>query len=43
MVELLNFPFDYQDYAQSILGDRDEATIRAYQRFAIAQTSKTRI
>lgn len=36
-------PFDYLDYAQSILGDRDEANIRAYQRFVLAQDSLTRI
>lgn len=34
-------PFDYLSYAQSILGDADEGTIRAYQRFAIAPSSVT--
>lgn len=36
-------PFDYLDYARSILGDNDEATIKAYQRFEIQPTSLTRI
>ena len=36
-------PFDYLDYAKSILGDNDEVTIRAYQRFDIKQGGKTKI
>ncbi|NES66448.1 MAG: hypothetical protein F6K24_14910 [Okeania sp. SIO2D1] len=36
-------PFDYQNYAQSILGDADEGTIRAYQRFMLAPSAETRI
>lgn len=36
-------PFDYLSYARSILGDKDEATIRAYQRFEIKPGSLTRI
>lgn len=35
-------PFDYLDYARSILGDNDEATIKAYQRFEIKPGSVTR-
>ncbi|MBE9229137.1 hypothetical protein IQ264_27420 [Phormidium sp. LEGE 05292] len=36
-------PFDYLDYARSILGDNDKETIRAYQRFEIKQGSITKI
>ncbi|OKH29657.1 hypothetical protein NIES2119_32065 [[Phormidium ambiguum] IAM M-71] len=36
-------PFDYLDYAKSILGDNDEGTIKAYQRFEIKQGSQTRL
>ncbi|HEY9295132.1 MAG TPA: protelomerase family protein [Phormidium sp.] len=36
-------PFDYLDYARSILGDNDEATIKAYQRFEVKQGSQTRL
>lgn len=36
-------PFDYLDYARSILGDADEATIKAYQRFECKQGSRTRV
>src|SRR5579883_1015055 len=36
-------PFDYLSYAQSILGDDDEATIKAYQRFQIKTGSLTKI
>lgn len=36
-------PFDYLSYARSILGDDDEATIKAYQRFHIKPGSLTRI
>lgn len=36
-------PFDYLDYARSILGDNDEGTIKAYQRFELKQGSQTRI
>jgi len=36
-------PFDYLDYACSVLGDRDESTIRSYQRFGLKADSLTRI
>ncbi|MFB2833716.1 protelomerase family protein [Floridanema evergladense] len=36
-------PFDYLDYARAILGDNDEATIKAYQRFEIKQGSITKL
>ena len=35
--------FDYIDYARSVLGDKDEATIKAYQRFKIKEGSITKI
>lgn len=36
-------PFDYISYAQRILGDDDESTIKAYQRFTIIKSSLTKI
>jgi len=36
-------PFDYLSYARRILGDDDEATIKAYQRFQIKFGSLTKI
>jgi hypothetical protein len=36
-------PFDYLSYARRILGDDDEATIKAYQRFQVKLGSLTRI
>jgi len=36
-------PFDYIDYARAILGDDDESTIKAYQRFALKAGTKTKI
>lgn len=36
-------PFDYLSYAQKILGDDDESTIKAYQRFTIKPGTKTQI
>ena len=35
-------PFDYVNYAQSILGDDDESTIKSYQRFHIKPGSITK-
>lgn len=34
---------DYLDYARQVLGDRDESTIKAYERFEIKKGSITRI
>lgn len=36
-------PYDWEDYARSILGDDDSATIKAYKRFVIKPGSTTRI
>ena len=36
-------PYDWEDYARSILGDDDSATIKAYKRFIIKPGSITRI
>lgn len=36
-------PFDYVDFARRVLGDDDESTIKAYQRFKIALNSLTKI
>jgi hypothetical protein len=36
-------PFDYMSYAQSILGDDDEGTIKTYQRFGIKPGTLTKI
>jgi hypothetical protein len=36
-------PYDWEDYAKSILGDDDSATIRAYKRFVIKSGSITRV
>lgn len=36
-------PFDYLDYAKSILGDADEGTIKAYQRFELKPGTSTRL
>jgi hypothetical protein len=36
-------PYDWEDYARSILGDDDSATIKAYKRFIIKSDSLTRI
>lgn len=36
-------PFDYLSYAQRILGDDDESTIKAYQRFTIKPGTTTQI
>lgn len=35
--------FDYLDFAKSVLGDNDESTIKAYQRFKIKPGSVTQI
>ncbi len=34
-------PYDWEDYARSILGDDDSATIKAYKRFVIKHCSIT--
>ena len=36
-------PFDYLSYAQRILGDDDESTIKAYQRFTIKPGTLTKL
>lgn len=36
-------PYDWEDYAKSILGDDDSATIQAYKRFIIKPDTLTRI
>jgi hypothetical protein len=36
-------PYDWEDYAKSVLGDDDSATIKAYKRFIITKGSITRI
>jgi hypothetical protein len=36
-------PYDWEDYARSILGDDDSATIKAYKRFIIKLNTITRI
>jgi len=36
-------PYDWEDYARSILGDDDSATIKAYKRFVIKPGSVTRV
>jgi hypothetical protein len=36
-------PFDYLDFAKRVLGDEDEATIKAYQQFKIKPNSVTQI
>jgi hypothetical protein len=36
-------PYDWEDYAKSILGDDDSATIKAYKRFVIKPGSVTRV
>jgi len=36
-------PFDYIDYVASIIGDRDESTIKSYQRFSLKEGSITLI
>ncbi len=36
-------PFDYVDFARKTLGDDDEATIKAYQRFEIIKNSITKM
>jgi len=43
VVNALVDPLDYLNFARSILGDRDETTIRAYQRFEIKPNSLTKI
>ena len=36
-------PYDWEDYAKSILGDDDSATIKAYKRFVIKPGTVTRV
>ncbi|NET62299.1 MAG: hypothetical protein F6K47_41195, partial [Symploca sp. SIO2E6] len=43
VVNALVDPLDYLNFARSILGDRDETTIRSYQRFEIKPGSLTKI